>query len=64
MFHPLVNASSGVLDLKVEDNLKNWNPDKHFIATVLTFVKKIFYLKSFESYNSLTAFPNQEAASL
>jgi len=64
MFHPLVDASSGNLDLKVEDSLKNWNPDKHFIATVLTFVKKIFYLKSFESYSSLSAFPNPEAASL
>ena len=64
MFHPLVDASSGNLDLKVEDSLKNWNPDKHFIATVLSFVKKIFYLKSFESYSSLSAFPNPEAASL
>jgi len=64
MFHPLVYAN-GVLDLQVEESLKNWNPEKHFIATVIAFVKKIFYLKSFEAYSSsLSAFPNQEALSL
>ena len=29
-----------------------WQPDKHFLITVLIHLKKLFYLKSFEEYYS------------
>ena len=62
MFHPLV-YTNGVLDLQVEESLKSWDPETHFIATVLAFIKKIFYVKSFESF-SIPVVPNPEALML
>ena len=50
IFHPLVNAETGELDLKSDATLTEWEPDKHYIVTALIFIKKIFYLKSFEQY--------------
>ena len=36
---------------------ESWQPDKHFLITVLIHIKKLFYLKSFDEYyeNSNTA---------
>lgn len=41
---------TGELDLKVEEGLREWIPEKHFCVTALIFLKKIFYMKSFENY--------------
>jgi hypothetical protein len=47
-----------VLDLRLNPLLKDWHPEKHFITTALTFVKKIFYMKSYDEFGKL---PNEEA---
>lgn len=28
-----------------------WNPDKHFLITILLYIKKIFYLETFTEYD-------------
>lgn len=38
------NKQTGELDLK--GAYPEWDPDRHFVVTVLTFVKKIFYMKA------------------
>jgi hypothetical protein len=38
-----------------------WDPQKHFLITVLVFLKKMFYLKSFDELHNL---PNEEALQL
>jgi len=43
VFNPYVNPQTGLLDLR--SNYPQWDPNSHFMITVLTFVKKIFYLK-------------------
>lgn len=50
--HP-TSFQTGVLDLRVEESLKEWIPEKHFCVTALIFLKKIFYMKSFESFQSV-----------
>lgn len=39
-----------MLDLRLEETLREWNPEKHFLVTAMTFLKGIFYLKSFEKF--------------
>ncbi len=34
----------------MDSALKEWLPDKHFMVTALTFLKKIFYMKSFDEF--------------
>jgi hypothetical protein len=50
---------TGELDLR--SSFPEWNPDKHYLITVLTFLKKIFYMKDFPP---LPAPPNPEAHAL
>ena len=38
-----------------------WRPESHFIVHVLSFLKKVFYVKSFEGYTSIA---NKEALRL
>ena len=45
-----MHIQSGVLDLKLDDDLKEWHPERHFIVTALTFLKKVFYMKSFQQF--------------
>ncbi|KAH8053683.1 hypothetical protein JL720_14642 [Aureococcus anophagefferens] len=48
---PLVDAESGELDVKFA--YPEWDPAKHYVVTVLTFLKKIFYIKDgFEGYEA------------
>eukprot|EP00428_Durinskia_dybowskii_P074304 CAMPEP_0170400432 /NCGR_PEP_ID=MMETSP0117_2-20130122/24497_1 /TAXON_ID=400756 /ORGANISM="Durinskia baltica, Strain CSIRO CS-38" /LENGTH=190 /DNA_ID=CAMNT_0010657185 /DNA_START=291 /DNA_END=863 /DNA_ORIENTATION=- len=51
IFNPLVDPVTGVLDLTASESLKTWQPDKHFVVTAVTFLKKIFYLKDFEEFS-------------
>ena len=44
VYHPHVNEETGELDISVA--YPNWDPHKHYLVTVLTYLKKIFYLKT------------------
>eukprot|EP01036_Dinobryon_divergens_P030313 gene30313-39539_t len=61
VFNPMVHPETGRLDLSLEDAHREWLPDKHFIVTALTYLKLIFYMKSFDKYASV---PNEEARKL
>eukprot|EP00605_Chrysophyceae_sp_TOSAG23-4_P000010 GSChrysophyteH1.ASY1.ANO1.10.1 assembled CDS len=51
VFNPLVDEKSGRLQLTLNDKLMTeWVPEKHFLATIVTTIKKTFYMKSYESY--------------
>lgn len=45
VYNPHVDAESGELDLKTA--YPRWDPSRHYLVTVLTFLKKIFYAKAF-----------------
>lgn len=61
IFNPLVDPATGILDLKMDESLKDWQPERHFIVTAVTFLKKIFYMKD---YNSFERVANEDAKSL
>mmetsp|Transcript_20193 Transcript_20193/g.52797 ORF Transcript_20193/g.52797 Transcript_20193/m.52797 type:complete len:308 (-) Transcript_20193:249-1172(-) len=45
VYNPYVNFETGELDIR--SAIPTWDPNQHFMVTVLTFVKKIFYMKDF-----------------
>ena len=45
VYHPLVHPDSGELEL--HNAFPNWDPSQHFNVSVLTFIKRIFYLRDF-----------------
>jgi len=45
VYNPYVNAATGELD--VRSAYPSWDPHKHYLVTVLTHLKKIFYMKQF-----------------
>lgn len=45
VYHPYVDAETGELD--VRSAYPTWDPQKHYLVTVLTHLKKIFYVKNF-----------------
>lgn len=55
------SQQTGVLDLRAEESLKEWIPEKHFCVTALIFLKKIFYMKTFDHFSSVG---NEEARQL
>lgn len=57
IYNPYVDDATGELDIKTA--YPNWDPSKHYLVTVLTFVKKIFYAKTFGDANA-----NMEARQL
>lgn len=61
IFNPLVDPVTGQLDLKIDEKLQEWHPERHFIITAITFVKKIFYLKNYDGFLRI---PNAEAKHL
>jgi ubiquitin-protein ligase len=46
VYNPHVHYETGELDIK--SAYPRWDPSRHYLVTVLTFLKKIFYAKSFE----------------
>jgi ubiquitin-protein ligase len=46
VYNPYVNYETGQLDLRAV--YEKWDPTRHYLVTVLTFLKKIFYAKHFE----------------
>ncbi|KAG7349662.1 ubiquitin-conjugating enzyme [Nitzschia inconspicua] len=45
VFNPYVNEMTGELDIK--SAYPTWDPSRHYLVTVLTYLKKIFYSKNF-----------------
>ena len=45
VFNPYVDEKSGELD--IQSAYPTWDPSRHYLVTVLTFLKKIFYSKNF-----------------
>lgn len=46
VYNPYVDVVTGRLDVKTA--YPTWDPSKYYLVTVLTFLKKIFYAKTFE----------------
>ena len=61
IFNPLIDPSTGKLDLRTDQYLKEWQPERHFIVTAITFLKRIFYMKSYDSFERVA---NEEAKRL
>eukprot|EP00934_Nitzschia_sp_Nitz4_P007400 Nitzschia sp. Nitz4//scaffold46_size129759//19218//20331//NITZ4_003484-RA/size129759-snap-gene-0.20-mRNA-1//-1//CDS//3329552544//7390//frame0 len=45
VYNPYVEEKTGVLD--IPSAYPSWDPSRHYLVTVLTFLKKIFYSKNF-----------------
>ena len=45
VFHPLVDPKSGELELYAK--FPEWDPELHYTVSVLTYIKKIFYMKDY-----------------
>eukprot|EP00542_Grammatophora_oceanica_P009570 CAMPEP_0194033484 /NCGR_PEP_ID=MMETSP0009_2-20130614/6163_1 /TAXON_ID=210454 /ORGANISM="Grammatophora oceanica, Strain CCMP 410" /LENGTH=238 /DNA_ID=CAMNT_0038674185 /DNA_START=172 /DNA_END=888 /DNA_ORIENTATION=- len=45
VFNPHVHPKTGELDVK--SAYPRWDPHRHYLVTILTFLKKIFYVKTF-----------------
>lgn len=64
IFHPLVDPKTGAVRLESSAQFgkpSEWDNKKHFLITILIFLKKIFYIKSYEEYENV---PNEEALKL
>jgi len=59
VYNPLVDPVTWELDIKSE--FPTWDPQTHYLVTVLTYLKKIFYTKE---WNTSSAYLNLEAKSL
>jgi ubiquitin-protein ligase len=46
VYNPHVDPNTNQLDIRT--TYPQWDPSRHYLVTVLTFLKKIFYAKSFE----------------
>jgi ubiquitin-protein ligase len=57
VYNPHVDYESGLLDISAA--YPDWDPSRHYLVTVLTFLKKIFYAKTFAD-----AVANKEAKTL
>ena len=62
IYHPLIDPTTGVMDLRVDPALREWVPGRHFLITALLFVKKAFYMKSYDPFSS--PLPNDDARTL
>jgi ubiquitin-protein ligase len=45
VYNPYVNETTGELD--IQSAYPTWDPSRHYLVTVLTYLKKIFYSKNF-----------------
>ncbi len=64
VYNPHVHPDTGMVDLPMA--FPTWNPSKHFLVTVLTYLKRIFYIKDYNelSTDHQSLLPNQEALKL
>jgi ubiquitin-protein ligase len=61
IFNPLVDLSTGKLDYGADELFREWNPEKHHLVTLITFIKKIFFLKSYSEFSRVA---NKQASDL
>ena len=61
VLNPLIDPVTGALDLTCDASMQEWRPESHYIVHALTFLKKIFYLKSFDEFASIA---NKQALKL
>lgn len=59
VYSPFVTYETGELD--IQSTYPRWDPTRHYLVTVLTFVKKIFYAKGFDEHDTMA---NEEAKRL
>jgi hypothetical protein len=52
---------TGEVRLQSSEQFSRWDPKRHFLITVLVFLKKLFYLKSFDDFHNV---PHEEALQL
>eukprot|EP00584_Thalassiosira_punctigera_P011886 CAMPEP_0172551096 /NCGR_PEP_ID=MMETSP1067-20121228/36523_1 /TAXON_ID=265564 ORGANISM="Thalassiosira punctigera, Strain Tpunct2005C2" /NCGR_SAMPLE_ID=MMETSP1067 /ASSEMBLY_ACC=CAM_ASM_000444 /LENGTH=279 /DNA_ID=CAMNT_0013338835 /DNA_START=26 /DNA_END=868 /DNA_ORIENTATION=+ len=64
VYNPHVHPGTGEVDIPVA--YPQWDPSKHFLVTVLTYLKRIFYIKDYKdlSPRDQLRLPNQEALRL
>lgn len=64
VYNPHVHPHTGEVDVPAA--YPTWDPSKHFLVTVLTYVKRIFYVKDYDELSEAEAgrLPNQEALRL
>lgn len=64
VYNPHVHPETGELDIR--SAYPEWNPSKHFLVTVVTYLKRIFYVKDYKnmSVEEQAKIPNQEALHL
>ena len=48
VYSPYVDSETGVLNVK--SFYPKWDPSKHYLITLLTHLKKVFYVKSYENF--------------
>mmetsp|Transcript_20801 Transcript_20801/g.29196 ORF Transcript_20801/g.29196 Transcript_20801/m.29196 type:complete len:190 (+) Transcript_20801:167-736(+) len=49
VYNPHVDLSTGELDVK--SSYPRWDPQRHYLVTILPFLKNIFYMKNFGDDN-------------
>lgn len=54
VFNPLIDPVTGQLNISADESLQTWNPERHYIVTALTYLKKVFYMKEFDGSVSNT----------
>jgi ubiquitin-protein ligase len=57
IYNPYVTESTGELDIR--SAYPNWDPSRHYLVTVLTYLKKIFYSKNFADAKANMGAKNQ-----
>lgn len=64
VYNPHVHPGTGEVDITAA--YPDWDPSKHFLVTVLTYMKRIFYVKDYKdlSAEEQRNLPNQEALRL
>ena len=64
VYNPHVHPETGELDIPVA--FPEWNPNKHFLPTVVTYLKRIFYVKYYKdmSDEEQAKIPNGETVLL
>lgn len=64
VYNPHVHPQTGEVDVAAA--YPRWDPSKHFLVTVLTYVKRIFYVKDYDGLSPEEGrrLPNQEALRL
>lgn len=63
VYNPHVHPQTGEVDLRIA--YPEWDSSKHYLVTVMTYIKRIFYLKEKDySEENMDRYPNQEALKL